>query len=99
MEDTDTPYSIAEFTSDFFDNASTSWKKNKKFKKHRMVGYKCCWIHKNGRRCIKTTMDSKIDNKYIYTMDYTITSNIKKNRSVFCKQHINRFYCESIHVF
>ena len=92
-----TPYSISEFTSDFFNNSSIEWRKNKKIKKNRITVYKCCWIHRNGKRCIKTTIDSKKENKYIYTMDYSHEWIKKENSNVFCKQHINRPYCENIH--
>ena len=67
-------------------------------KKHKIFEYKCCWIHKTGKRCKRSTIISKKTNPYNYTMGENNT-NYSKNCDVFCKRHINRPYCEEIHKF
>ncbi len=85
-----------EFDEEFFVDSSKEWNKNKK--KHKIFEYKCCWIHKTGQRCKRSTIISKKTNPYNYTMGENKT-NYSKNCDVCCKRHINRPYCEEIHKF
>ena len=48
-------YGISEFTSDFFEESSKEWMKNKIRKGGRYV-YRCNYIHSNNRQCSKTVM-------------------------------------------
>ena len=58
---------------------------------------KCCWIHTNGKRCRRTTMNARKVNPYIVSMAFDALAISKKASNVFCKRHVNRPYCESIH--
>ena len=49
-----TPYSIAEFTQDFFNDASESWRANKIQKPNATYQYRCSERLKNGKRCAKS---------------------------------------------
>jgi len=51
---TKTPYSIAEFTQDFFNDASISWRENKIQKPNATYQYRCSERLKNGKRCAKS---------------------------------------------
>ena len=48
----DDSFNIAEFTSDFFDEASLLWRKNKRDNKNGTFNYICHAIKKNGKKCI-----------------------------------------------
>lgn len=51
---TKTPYSIAEFTQDFFNDASQAWRANKIQKSNATYQYRCSERLKNEKRCSKT---------------------------------------------
>ena len=42
---------MEEFTSEYFDNASKEWMKNKRKLKNGMYTYTCVFIDKNGAKC------------------------------------------------
>jgi hypothetical protein len=44
-----------EFNSDFFDDASAEWRKNKLPIEDGSFRYRCCFVYKNGDQCIKMT--------------------------------------------
>ena len=50
---TQTPYSIAEFTQEFFDHSSEYWKANKIKKSNATYQYRCSQRIANGKRCSK----------------------------------------------
>lgn len=52
-QETQTPYSIAEFTQEFFDNSSEEWKSNKIKKSNATYQYRCSQRIANGKRCSK----------------------------------------------
>ena len=78
-----------EFDSNFFDDSSKSWRKNKLKRKNGCFLYKCCYISKKKRCC-----------KPIYNNDPN-KNNLKYyvNADKFCKKHLNRKYNEKIHIF
>ena len=49
-----TPYSIAEFTQDFFNDSSEAWRANKIQKPNATFQYRCSERLKNGNRCAKS---------------------------------------------
>jgi len=49
----------AEFTPEFFNNASNAWKNNKIKLENHTYNYRCCMILSNEKRCKKS-----IFNKY-----------------------------------
>ena len=49
-----TPYSIAEFNQDFFNDASQAWRANKIQKPNATYQYRCSERLKNEKRCSKT---------------------------------------------
>lgn len=52
-----TPYSIAEFSQDFFNDASQAWRSNKIQKPNATYQYRCSERLKNGKRCSKSPHD------------------------------------------
>lgn len=54
-----TPYSIAEFTQDFFNDASESWRANKIKKPNATYQYRCSERLKNKNRCCSKTLHSQ----------------------------------------
>lgn len=52
-----TPYSIAEFTQEFFNNASKAWRANKIQKPNATYQYRCSERLKNGNKCAKSPHD------------------------------------------
>ena len=82
-----------EFDSNFFDDASKCWKKNKIKLKNGEYAYKCCGLTKKNKRCIRRVYNSANANasstdKYKYDIFQTW---------FFCKVHINTKYDENIH--
>jgi len=51
---TKTPYSIAEFSQDFFNDASIAWRENKIQTANATFKYRCSERLKNGKRCAKS---------------------------------------------
>jgi len=54
---TKTPYSIAEFSQDFFNDASIAWRENKIQTANATFKYRCSERLKNGKRCAKSPHD------------------------------------------
>jgi len=80
-----------EFDSNFFDDASECWRKNKIKLKNGCYAYKCCSLTKNNKRCIRRVYDQINDkNKKKYHIFQTW---------FFCKIHINTKYDKNIHHF
>ena len=52
-----TPYSIAEFNQEFFNDASIAWRENKIQKPNATFQYRCSERLKNGNRCAKSPHD------------------------------------------
>jgi hypothetical protein len=82
-----------EFDSNFFDDASKCWKKNKIKLKNGEYAYKCCGITKKNTRCIRkvynsTNASANATDKHKYDIFQTW---------FFCKVHINTKYDEKIH--
>jgi hypothetical protein len=78
-----------EFDSNFFDDASKCWKKNKIKLKNGEYAYKCCGLTKKNARCIRKVYNStSATDKYKYDIFQTW---------FFCKVHINTKYDENIH--
>ena len=78
-----------EFTQDFFEDASKAWRNNKIKKLNGNFKYKCCYINKNKKRCIrKLYRDECFDSKLN-----------RPNKDIFCKFHINKKYNEKIHLW
>ena len=90
-----------EFDSNFFDDASKCWRKNKIKLKNGEYAYKCCGITKKNKRCIRKVYSSANAS----TNASTNASNIDKHKHnifqtwFFCKVHINTKYDENIHNF
>ena len=90
-----------EFDSNFFDDASKCWRKNKIKLKNGEYAYKCCGITKKNKRCIRKVYSSANAS----TNASTNASNIDKHKHnifqtwFFCKDHINTKYDENIHNF
>ena len=82
-----------EFDSNFFDDASKCWRKNKIKLKNGDYAYKCCGLTKNNTRCIRKVYSSA-----------TANARDKHKPDIFqtwffCKIHINTKYDENIHNF
>ena len=86
-----------EFDSNFFDDASKCWRKNKIKLKNGEYAYKCCGITKKNTRCIRKVYSSANANASANAIDkhkYDIFQTW-----FFCKVHINTKYDENIHNF
>ena len=70
-----------EFTSDFFDDAITEWRKDKLPLEDGSFRYRCCFIYANNERCIKMT---SIQNSLLCS-----PTNI--NTTKYCKTHIRTY--------
>ena len=104
-----------EFDSNFFDDASKCWRKNKIKLKNGEYAYKCCGITKKNKRCIRKVYSSASANANanvnanastnVNANASTNASNIDKHKHnifqtwFFCKVHINTKYDENIHNF
>ena len=88
-----------EFDSNFFDDASKCWRKNKIKLKNGEYAYKCCGLTKKNKRCIRKVYSSSNANAGANA------STIDKHKHnifqtwFFCKVHINTKYDENIHNF
>jgi hypothetical protein len=82
-----------EFNSNFFDDASKCWRKNKIKLKNGEFAYKCCGLTKNNTRCIRK----------VYSSGNASAIDKQKHNIFqtwfFCKVHINTKYDENIHNF
>jgi Zn-dependent M32 family carboxypeptidase len=54
---TKTPYSISEFTQEFFNDSSEAWRANKIQKPNATFQYRCSERLKNGKRCAKSPLN------------------------------------------
>ena len=79
---------IEEFTSDFFDNASYEWRKNKIRLSEGHFKYKCCFTNVNNERCEKMRVNQCILENLIHT-----------NKSYFCTKHLRIKFDPEIHKF
>ena len=59
-----TPYSISEFTSQFFDDSSVAWKMNKIQNKNATYEYRCAFCYTN-KRCRELPFDQLYCKKHI----------------------------------
>ncbi len=90
-----------EFDSNFFDDASKCWRKNKIKLKNGEYAYKCCGITKKNKRCIRKVYSNSSANANANSSTNAI---IKHKHNIFqtwffCKVHINTKYDENIHNF
>ena len=90
-----------EFDSNFFDDASKCWRKNKIKLKNGEYAYKCCGITKKNKRCIRKVYSSASANA---NANASASAIIKHKHNIFqtwffCKVHINTKYDENIHNF
>ena len=98
-----------EFDSNFFDDASKCWRKNKIKLKNGEYAYKCCGLTKKNKRCIRKVYSSAGANASANVNANASTnanaSATDKNKHnifqtwFFCKVHINTKYDENIHNF
>ena len=92
-----------EFDSNFFDDASKCWRKNKIKLKNGEYAYKCCGITKKNKRCIRKVYSSASANANA-NANASASAIIKHKHNIFqtwffCKVHINTKYDENIHNF
>lgn len=78
-----------EFTSDFFDDASMQWRKDKLPLEDGSFRYRCCYVYANEERCIKMTA---IQNSLL-----SVPNNI--NATKYCKTHLRTYSKSSAPTF
>ena len=92
-----------EFDSNFFDDASKCWRKNKIKLKNGEYAYKCCGLTKKNKRCIRKVYSSSNANAGANAGANASTIDKHKHNIFqtwfFCKVHINTKYDENIHNF
>ena len=88
-----------EFDSNFFDDASKCWRKNKIKLKNGEYAYKCCGLTKKNKRCIRKVYSSAGANANASANASTIDKHNIFQTWFFCKVHINTKYDENIHNF
>jgi len=61
-----------EFTSEYFDNASKEWMKNKRKLKNGIYVYICAFVDKNGTKCtndVRFRSNQSCEDHYFKLMD------------------------------
>ncbi len=76
-----------------FDDASTEWRKNKKYKGKGKFVYICHYIHSNGKQCRRTIYSNLMYNPYadsFNNFEFWAKNKNHPNKDIFCKKHLNR---------
>ena len=79
---------IEEFNSDFFDDASYEWRKNKILLCEGTFRYRCCFTNIKDERCNKMRVNQGYSASLIHT-----------NKAYFCSKHLRTKFDPEIHKF
>lgn len=79
---------IEEFNSDFFNDASYEWRKNKILLCEGTFRYRCCFTNMNNERCENPRMNQRYSDTLLHT-----------NKAFFCKKHLRTKFDPEIHKF